>query len=267
MDETQKGNPRHAQESPSSRRRPASPPARIPFWARVAGVTGELLLTFGILVLAFVGWQLTLADQQTSSAQQATAQQASRNWARRHPSTTTPQPLRNPPVASPRPRVGELFGALHVPRLGANWARPLIGGTTLSVLNKLGAGWYPSTSMPGAVGNTAFASHRGGHGSNFQYLDTLRYGDKVVLETQEGWYVYDYRNTEYVLDTAVEVVNPVPQSTAAPQERLLTLTTCNPYPFTNGERMIVYSTFDEFYPRAGGLPSTLTRLLEHGQGN
>ena len=51
-----------------------------------------------------------------------------------------------------------------------------------------------------------------------------------------------------------------------PQERLLTLTTCNPYPFTNGERMIVYSTFDTFYPRSGGLPDDLRQLLGESTG-
>lgn len=232
---------------------------------RVLGVLGELLITFGVLVLAFVAWQLWIQDATVSTQQGDRAAALSRQWASKSPSHADPQGTKTPPAASTRPSVGQAFGVLHIPRLGAGWSRPLIGGTTIGVLNKLGAGWYPQSSLPGQIGNTAFASHRGGHGSNFRYLDTLRYGDIIVLETEQGWYVYDYRNTEYVMDTAVSVVNPVPQSAAAPKARLLTLTTCNPYPFTNGERMIVYSTFRVFYPRDGGLPASLSAQLQGGR--
>jgi sortase A len=111
--------------------------------------------------------------------------------------------------------------------------------------------------MPGEVGNFAVAAHRKAYGGAFEHLNSLRLGDSMFIETADGWYEYEYRSTEYVPPTAVEVIAPVPQQTGAePGDRILTLTTCNPL-FSTAERLIAYATFEAWYPRAGGAPAEI----------
>ena len=59
------------------------------------------------------------------------------------------------------------------------------------------------------------------------------------------------------MPTGVDVLAAVPQNPeAAPTDRILTLTSCNPKT-TAAERIIAYSIFDTWYPRAGGPPPEL----------
>lgn len=230
------------------------------WWQKVIGVFGELLITAGIFVLLFVGWKMTFNDAQINQVEQDKAASISHEWNKTTPRTTGTVQA-DPVVMQPKPADKSYIGVLYAERLGKNWQRPVVAGTaTKPILDRLGSGWYTNTAVPGALGNMAIASHRGGNGSNFRYLDTFRLGDRIVLETKDGWYVYSYRNAEYVMASSVNVVNPVPQTDQSPDGRILTLTTCNPYPFTNGERLIVYSTFDGFYPRSGGAPAVLDYL-------
>ena len=54
-----------------------------------------------------------------------------------------------------------------------------------------GPGHFPGTALPGEVGNFAVAGHRATHGEPFAHLDKLEEGDPVVVETVDGWLVYD----------------------------------------------------------------------------
>ena len=54
---------------------------------------------------------------------------------------------------------------------------------------------------------------------------------------------------------------PVPQRTdVAANERYLTLTSCSPID-GSAERILAYSTFDYFTPRAAGAPPSLTEAV------
>jgi sortase A len=89
-------------------------------------------------------------------------------------------------------------------------------------------------------------------------------GDSIFVETADGWYEYRYRSTEYVPPTAIGVLAPVPQNAgAAPGDRILTLTTCNPL-FSTAERLIAYATFEAWYPRAGGAPAQIAETVRAG---
>jgi sortase A len=111
--------------------------------------------------------------------------------------------------------------------------------------------------LPGELGNFALASHRSSGGGNFHDLHELRVGDHIYVETSDGWYRYTFRNLEYVRPSGVGVLNPVPQADGvAAAERVITLTTCNPF-FSTAERIIAYGVYDEFFPRAGGVPSEI----------
>jgi sortase A len=235
------------------------PPRRPTF----LGVLGEVLITAGVLVLLFLGWQvwwnsLVLAGQQTSAASDQ-----SRKWideATRTPSpsaTPTPSPSGSVPSAPPtmgaQPADYEPFAVIYIPRLGADWKRTIRQTVdTERVLNRsdAGVGHYENTQLPGEVGNFAVAGHDSGWGNTFIDLSKLRIGDRIYVQTKDGWYTYTFRNFEYVQPTAVTVIAPVPrQPDATPVERLMTITTCNP-PFHAGERLIAYNVFAGFQPTA-----------------
>jgi sortase A len=67
-----------------------------------------------------------------------------------------------------------------------------------------------------------------------------------------------------VKPTGVGVLDPVPQQDGvAATQRLLTLTTCNPF-YSTAERIIGYSVFDKFTPRADGPPQEIAATVNGG---
>ena len=239
----------------------------------VIGVLGELLLTGGVVVLLFVGWQLWIGDQISAARNIAEAQALAEQWQETPPpsspapsspspsSTATADPVAPPaptePVISTEPRDGEVFGIMYVPRFGNDFAVRMGGGVSRTrTLDTIGIGHYPGTQMPGEVGNFAVAAHRTGFGgAPFYLMDELRVGDPIVVETADGWYTYIFRTLEYVRPTAVDVLSAVPQDTlTGVGGRYLTMTSCSPR-HTIAERIIAYSVFDSFRPRAEGPPA------------
>ncbi len=75
---------------------------------------------------------------------------------------------------------------------------------------ELGVGHYPSTQMPGAVGNFAIAAHRSAYGGGMHRSSSCSSATAIYIETADGWYTYGFRNLEYVRPTAVGVLDPVP---------------------------------------------------------
>lgn len=243
--------------------------------ANVVGVVGELLLTGGVVVLLFLGWQLWLSELIIGNEMQQESAQQTQEWneqAIENPIIPTPsaepseepteepvEPLPdialNPPI-TPVPADAQKFGMLIVPRWGADYYRTIAEGVSAAeVLDRGRLGRYPSTQMPGEPGNFALAAHRMGKGGSLHYVDELRLGDHIYVETAAGWYQYSYRNLEYVRPTGVGVLNPVPQMPVASQgERFITLTSCNPE-HTTSERIIAYGLFDRFYPRDPAAPN------------
>jgi sortase A len=229
----------------------------------VVGVLGEILITIGILILLFLGWQLWFNNVVSTATQTATADELSQEW---EATTSTPDPDHSSdpgePVVMDTPPLNEAFANLIVPRLGLDYKRPIAEGVGTSVLNntKLGMGHYTGTQLPGAVGNFALASHRSAYGGAFHNIHQLRVGDSIYVETADGWYRYVFRDMEYVKPSAVGVILPVPQHPeAVPTDRLITLTTCNPF-YSSAERIIAYGVFDSWYPRAGGPPPEISQI-------
>jgi sortase A len=226
----------------------------------VIGVLGELLITAGVLVLLFLGWQLWFDALVDGNAQNAEAHEQSQEWNRGAPAAAPASPERpdpGEPVVAEAPGEAEKFAVLIVPRLGADWAKPIREGIgTKDVLN-LGIGHYPGTAMPGEVGNAAFAGHRTGYGNPLFDIVQLRVGDKIYVETADGWYQYGFRSMEYVMPDGVGVLDPVPQvSGAQPGDRIITITSCNPA-YSASERVIAYGVYETWYPRAGGPPAEI----------
>ncbi|MDI9892476.1 class E sortase [Microbacterium sp. IEGM 1404] len=229
----------------------------------VLGVIGDLLLTAGVVVLLFVGWQLWIGDAIIGAQFKSAAGALTEEWAA---APVAPSPSASPdgsgPVEAPalaQPGNGEVFGVLRVPRLGPDYQFKLAGGVSASVtLDPIGIGHYPDTAMPGQQGNFAIAGHRGSHGAPFADLPSLRIGDAVVVETPDGWYTYRFRNLEYVRPDGVEVLLPTPQQPEVQAtDKLITMTTCSPR-YGSAERAIAYGVFESFTPRADGPPASLT---------
>jgi sortase A len=230
----------------------------------VLGVLGEVLITAGVVVLLFVGWQVWLGNLFSSNAQAEEAAALSQSWSSGEKvimPTPGSRPDPGPPVVQAAPESAVQFANLIVPRLGADYVRPVAEGVSVDVL-RTGIGHYPGTQTPGDVGNAAFAAHRTGNGSPFFDIEKMQIGDSIYFEMEAGWFRYKVRSLEYVPATGVGVLDPVPQSQGAqPTDRILTLTSCNPV-FTASERIILYSLFDTWYPRAGGPPAEIAALVQ-----
>lgn len=241
---------------PNPEQRTSRRPRRVSF----VGVLGELLVTAGVLVLLFIGWQNVFNSWVLNGQQDGAAAQLGKQWlessAPQTSGTSSPGDGEGAASVGPDARIpvesepgnGQTVAVMYVPRFGTNWKRTIREGTGLDVLNSAaaGIGHYASTAMPGAVGNFAVAAHDTGYGSSFLHMQNLRLGDKVYVQTKDGFYTYAFRNYEYVQPTEVSVLEPVPRQQAAQaSDRILTMTTCNP-PYHTVERLISYAVLESF---------------------
>ncbi|MCT9869541.1 class E sortase [Paenarthrobacter aurescens] len=234
---------------------------------KVSQVMGELLITAGIVLLLFVGWELWWTNVD-ANAKQTEAVQA---FAQEFTGPVTPQnpaePVDfGPPVVGTAPAYGETIGIMYIPRFGADYTRPIIEGTGSDVLDTLGLGRYESTSMPGALGNFAVAGHRQTHGAVLDNIHTLVPGDKIYVQTADGYYTYVFRNNQIVLPNRTDVLMPVPtQPGVTPKESILTMTSCNPR-FGSQERIIAYSILESWRPASAGPPSEIAAQVAQAHG-
>lgn len=236
------------------------------------GVSGEVLITLGVLTGLFWVWFLFIndvfagAEQNSAGAElaQSFQEEAVReSFGKAWGSSAGRGAAIDPPIVSSGPE-GQAFATLYVPRFGADYQRPIAEGVDLAtVLNssRLGVGRYTDTQNLGELGNFAIAGHRTTYGAAFGEIGELRVGDRIYVETREGWFVYRFRNLEYVWPDAINVLDPIPRIRGVePEERILTMTSCHPR-FSEAERVIAYAVFDSWYPRAGGPPSEISHLV------
>src|SRR5690606_1631791 len=142
----------------------------------------------------------------------------------------------------------------------------LVEGTSSAELAE-GLGHYTGTAGPGEVGNFAIAGHRTTFGKPLADIDALRNGDRIVVETTEGWTVYAVSSHQIVLPSQSEVIAPVPGAVGAtPTERVLTLTACHPR-FSAKQRWIVHADFVGQRSRAQGAPSMDVSVAPAGAAN
>jgi sortase A len=230
----------------------------------VVGVLGELLLTAGVLILLFLGWQLWWNDAIMASQQSDAASELSSEWAEPAPvaegeAPPAPPEYGDPVVDTTAYGNGEAFAVMYVPRFGEGSQRGIAEGIGLDVLNsyQLGVGHYPQTQMPGEVGNFAIASHRSAYGGGMHEIEQLRLGDGIFIQTRDGWYTYRFRDFEYVAPETVGVLAPVPHHPdLAPTDRIITLTSCNPL-YSTAERIIAYGVLESWQPVSAGPPDEI----------
>lgn len=231
----------------------------------VIGILGELLMTAGVVILLFIVWQLWINDAIVRAEQDDRAQHRAEEWADHAPDAPEPSGTDDgektyAPIPVDEPADTEIFGVMHIPRFGDDYAADVAGGVTRSgTLDSIGLGHYQNTQMPGEPGNFALAGHRTTYGKPLHQIADLKVGDAIVLQTEDGWYTYRFRNLEYVTPQQVDVLNPIPQSDAPlsdATESYITLTACSPM-YSAAERIIAYGVFESFTPTAEGAPDSL----------
>jgi sortase A len=237
--------------------------------ASVVGVLGELLLTAGVLILLFLGWQLWWNDAIMAGQQSSAASDLSARWAEEARADRGEEPAPAPeqygdPLVGPEsyPR-GEPFAVMYVPRFGEDSQRRIAEGTGNDVLNStyLGVGHYPGTQMPGQVGNFAIASHRSAYGGGMHEIEQLQLGDAIYIQTEGGWYTYRFRDFEYVTPETIDVLAAVPHHPELqPTDRIVTLTSCNPL-YSTAERIIAYGVLESWQPAAAGPPAEIADVV------
>jgi sortase A len=202
------------------------------FWnvARsLSRVTGELLITLGVVTLIYIVYLLWWTDVVAYRAAAGNVCDLGRAWARSE--SVTPSP-------------GEPFATLQIPAIRNPETWPVLDGIKQPQLMQ-GVGWYPTTQLPGRPGNFAVAAHRRTWGDMFRYLNEVKTGDKIVV--REGNTVYTYRvikNPVYMPPTAVEVLDPIPgRSGLRRPGSYITLTTCDPV-FNSYRRMAVFGVLE-----------------------
>ncbi|MCZ2858543.1 class E sortase [Blastococcus sp. VKM Ac-2987] len=219
---------------------------------RVRGVVrgvGELLVTCGLVLLLFVVYEVYVTDFLTDRRQDELSSELQDRWADAPAEAGLVQV-----------EIGDAFGVLRIPRLGEDYARVILEGTTEGELSQ-GPGHYAGTAMPGEPGNVALAGHRVGKGSPFLELDLMQPGDPIVVETADRWFVYrvlgdpatgdldtdpsGIPGRQIVSPADVSVIAPTPNqaASAGPTGSYLTLTTCHPR-FSARQRLIIHARLD-----------------------
>ncbi|MFE8030356.1 class E sortase [Streptomyces sp. NPDC057409] len=212
-------------------------------------VVGELFITFGVVMLLFVTYQLWWTNVRAGQETDQAKARIENSWQ---------QGESRPDAFEP----GEGFAIMYIPKLDV--VAPIAEGISKTkVLDKGMVGHYGEgklkTAMPAdKQGNFAVAGHRNTHGEPFRYINQLKPGDPIVVETRDAYYTYEMASIlPQTSPSNVSVIEPVPKGSGFTEPgRYITLTTCTPE-FTSTYRMIVWGKLVEERPRSKGKPAAL----------
>jgi len=208
----------------------------VPLWARITDAVGRVFIATGLLLLAFVAYQLWGTGIQTQRAQDKLAKQFVQA------TTTTIAPTDTSP-SSTVPTItfhdGDVVGLISIPKIGLS--QYVVFGVKYKDLAK-GPGIFPGSPMPGGVGNLAIAGHRTTSGAPFGDLDKLKPGDKVTVTTNTKSntksFTYSVTGSKIVQPTDVSVIASTDESNA-----FITLITCYPK-YSSSKRLVVMGILD-----------------------
>jgi sortase A len=214
---------------------------------------GEVLITVGLVLLLFCAYELVWTNVESNHAQSKVSDTLRQDWLREGGSGGP-----NATIKLSKSDFGKGFAFLHIPRLGRKFSKPVVQGVSLPDLSR-GVGHYPSTALPGEVGNFAVAGHRATNGQPFARLDLVKVGDSLVVETRTSWFTYVVDKVQIVQPNDVGVIEPVPgKPKQVPTRQLITLTTCNPR-WASTQRLIVFGHLTATQPTADGRPAALKK--------
>ncbi|MDG4859321.1 class E sortase [Streptomyces sp. T-3] len=237
----------------------------------------EVAVTVGLVLLLLVVHQLWWTNRQAKQGADRQVQALEREWAAEEQSPDDlvdvpseepkegPQPKNGDgtggaaeqPVSAPKPQTpdwDQAYAVLTIPRLGIRV--PVAQGVSKGgVLNKGYVGHYPGTAQPGGAGNFALAGHRNTHGEPFRYINRLRAGDELKVETKAATYTYAVgRTLAQTLPRDGGVIEKIPRSDVTPSAgysepgHYITLTTCTPE-YTSKYRLVVWGKLNSTRPR------------------
>lgn len=201
---------------------------------RVLGGIGRGMIGAGTLILLFVAYQLWGTGIRTAQAQndlENEFEQQAEQFVADNADVDVKEPDPTSAVIPPPPVVGDQVARIEIPEIGVN--EIFLQGVDLDTL-KDGPGHWPSTPLPGEVGNAAIAGHRTTYGAPFHNLDELGAGDRIIITYYTGArFVYEYRETEIVSPDQVEILDNS-------EDSRLTLMACHPK-YSAAERIVVRS--------------------------
>ena len=225
---------------------------------RVLALLGRVMVTGGILTLAFVAHELWATELHTSNAQSNLADAFAQHSSPRRTSpstpssssgttpssavpstTTTTTPTRPAPAV---PAEGDVLARITIPRISLD--AYVVEGVSVDDLRR-GPGHYSGTPLPGQPGNAAIAGHRTTYGAPFGSLDELAAGDEILIAYPDGPRLrFTVDASDVVAPSALSVLDPVPDA-SQPGTFLttLTLTTCHPK-LSAAKRLVVWATLD-----------------------
>jgi sortase A len=214
------------------------------------GGIGRILISLGVLMFAFVAYQLWGTGIQTAAAQRdlrSEFEQALQSTSTVVAPTTTTEPGATIPESTAPPTTvtvpppppgepGEPLGFIEIPSIGVD--KMVVNGVSVDDLKK-GPGHFPESVLPGQIGNTSFAGHRTTHGAPFFRVDEIAPGDQIIVTTLAGRFVY--------IATETLVVNPNQFGEAVldgvPDTATISLVSCHPR-YTSRDRMVVRGVLD-----------------------
>jgi sortase A len=212
---------------------------------RLLRIVSISLITAGLIMLADVAITLVYEEPLSSlyaSIQQGKAADQLRETEASYPSSADRRAIAR--VRSRRRRIavlaqrfashaqtGEAIGRIRAPAMdGLDMV--FVQGTDTASLEK-GPGHYPETPFPGQGGTVGIAGHRTTYLAPFRHIDSMKHGDRIVLEMPYATIVYRVQKTEIVDPTDVGVVKYVGY------ERLV-LSACHPV-YSAAQRFIVFA--------------------------
>ncbi|MBK3557398.1 class E sortase [Streptomyces sp. MBT56] len=210
---------------------------------------GEVFISLGVLMLLFVTYQLWWTNIRADQIAGKETNRIQDEWANGD---------RKPGVFAP----GEGFAIMHIPKLDV--VAPIAEGIDKEkVLDRGMIGHYGEgklkTAMPSdKQGNFSVAGHRNTHGEPFRYINKLKPGDPIVVETRDAYYTYEMAQIlPQTSPSNISVIEPIPVGSGFTKPgRYLTLTTCTPE-FTSTYRLIVWGKMVDERPRSEGKPDAL----------
>lgn len=204
---------------------------------------GELLITAGLVVLLFAGYELWGTGRFTDQQQNTLSDDLRKAWDSGEKITKV--------------KIGEGLAVIRIPKFGEDYHFVIVQGVGVEDLKK-GPGHYPGTAMPGKIGNFVLSGHRTTYDAPFNRLAELQKGDPIVIETKNSWFVYRVTRRQVVAPTSIDVIEPVPGHPGAePTKRLITLTTCHPK-YSAAQRLIIHGRLAGRQPKDAGPPAVLS---------
>ncbi len=199
---------------------------------RIVGYIGRFLLSAGVLLLAFVAYQLWGTGLHEARAQDELTDQFDAMLAGEIPEIgedDPDEPLPATPVDSVQltNEIGAPIGRLEIPKLRVK--KIVVQGVPLEQLDRA-PGHYPQTPFPGQAGNASIAGHRSTYGAPFYNIDKLKPGDEIHIETLQGRFTYAVEWSKITKPDAMWVLDDeyADEDDVTTLKNTLTLTACHP---------------------------------------